>query len=217
MKLFRTCIAALAASGSLICTANAATFSFTGTFGADDEVQLFNFSVGATSNITLRTWSYAGGVQADGNVVAAGGFDPILALFDSSGVLIGQNDDGGCALVPADPNTGMCWDTFLTASLAAGDYMVALMQSNNFANGPNLSDGFARTGQPFFTAASGCSNGQFCDVSGGSGNNRTNFWAFDILNAVSASTPPEVPLPAAAWLFLAGAGALAALRRAKNA
>lgn len=215
MNLIQTCAAALSVAASFVCAANAATFSFTGTFGADDDVQLFNFSVGAASNVTLRTSSYAGGVQADGNVVAAGGFDPILALFDSSGALIGQNDDGLCSQAPADPSTGQCWDTFLAASLATGAYTVAVMQYDNFAFGPNLSNGFVRTGNPFFTAGLGaCTNGQFCDVSGA---NRANNWAFDILNVETASIPNEVPLPAAAWLFLAGAGALAARRKAKDA
>lgn len=74
-------------------------FSFTGTFSQDDNVQLFHFTVGDTSTVTLRTWSYAGGVNAAGQTIARGGFDPILALFDGTGVLINQNDDGGCGLV----------------------------------------------------------------------------------------------------------------------
>ncbi len=53
----------------------AADFSFRGNFSTDDEVHLFNFSVGATSTVTLKTLSYAGGTQADGTVISAGGFD----------------------------------------------------------------------------------------------------------------------------------------------
>jgi hypothetical protein len=66
----------------------------TGSFTNDNDVQLFNFSVGMTSNVTLRTYSYAGGTNAAGTVISRGGFDPILALFSSAGALIGQNDDG---------------------------------------------------------------------------------------------------------------------------
>ena len=68
-------------------------FSFAGTFGDDDDVQLFNFTANGASTVSLVSFSYAGGTQANGNVVVRGGFDPILALFDSSGALVGQNDD----------------------------------------------------------------------------------------------------------------------------
>lgn len=77
-------------------------FSFQGTFTKDDNVQLFTFNVGSTSTVTLRTWSYAGGVDAAGVTIPRGGFDPILALFDSTGAYINQNDDGTSAEVPAE-------------------------------------------------------------------------------------------------------------------
>ncbi len=128
---------------------------------------LFSFTAGGSSIITLRSYSYAGGIQANGNVVSAGGFDPILALFDSAGNFIDQNDDGNSTIIPTDPNTGSFFDTELSVNLTAGDYTVAIMQFDNFAAGPTLSDGFTITGNAFFTAAlGGCSNGQFCDVSG---------------------------------------------------
>ncbi len=63
-------------------------FSFRGTFGADDEVALFDFTANGASTVTLRTYSYAGGTQADGTPIAAGGFDPILTHFDGTGLLI---------------------------------------------------------------------------------------------------------------------------------
>ena len=54
--------------------ANADNFSFTGSFTNDSNVQLFNFSVAATSSITLRTFSYAGGTNSAGTVIPEGGF-----------------------------------------------------------------------------------------------------------------------------------------------
>jgi hypothetical protein len=171
--------------------ARADNFSFTGSFSRDDDVQLFNFTVGATSNdVILRTWSYAGGTNAAGQVIPEGGFDPILALFDSTGALIGQNDDGGDN-VPADSVTGAQFDTFLElTTLAPGTYTVAVMQYDNFANGPNLSDGFARTGEPNFTLdfAPAGSTGFFWDVTQ---HQRTGNWAFDILGVNSAGIVPE--------------------------
>lgn len=193
-------------------SAQALNFSFTGNFSADDDVQLFEFTVGGASDIVLRSYSYAGGTMADGTVIAAGGFDPILALFDSTGALIDQQDDG--TDVPADPVTGSLYDTNLTVSgLAAGKYIVAIMQYDNFPVGTLLTDGFERS-DPTFTAEYDCTNKMFCDVDG---YNRSSFWAFDILNVEAASTSAPVPLPATLPLALAGFGALGlAARRRKG-
>ena len=168
-----------------------AAFSFRGNFAADDDVQIFTFVVGGESPVTLVTYSYAGGTQADGTVIPRGGFDPILALFDAAGNLIGQNDDGGGGNVPTDPVTGRAYDTFLQTVLSPGEYSVAVMQYNNFAAGQTLAEGFARVGQPFFTAAWGCSNGQFCDVGA---SNRTSSWAFDILGVLSIIVDENDPV-----------------------
>ncbi len=101
MKTFGAIIAISLTAGS----ANAADFSFTGNFKDDNEVQEFNFTVAeAAADVTLRTWSYAGGTNAQGTVIERGGFDPIVSLFDgSTGAQISDNDDGG--LVP-DPISG---------------------------------------------------------------------------------------------------------------
>ena len=199
-------------------TAIANDFSFTGTFAADDEVQLFNFAVGAPSIVTLRTYSYAGGIQASGNVVPPGGFDPILALFDREGNFITYNDDGASGTVPFDPNTGVAFDTALEIALYAGDYTVSVMQYNNKAIGPTLADGFDLSGDPFFTSVYNCTNGQFCDASNVAVyNNRTNEWAFDVLNVESATMVDAVPVPAAIWLFCSGLIGFIGIARRKAA
>jgi PEP-CTERM motif len=197
--------------------ASADNFSFQGTFTADDNVQLFNFTVGTSSTVTLQTWSYAGGVDAAGVTIPRGGFDPILALFDSTGAEINQNDDGG-SNVPADSVTGEHYDTYLQSTLAPGTYTVSVMEYDNFAVGPNLSDGFTRTGQGDFTSTFGCSEGKFCDVSGDSaGNSRTGNWEFDILGVNAATTVTSaVPEPASVGLLLLGAAGLAAFARRKR-
>ena len=111
----------------------AADVSFTGMLSGDEAVQLFSFSIAGSSNVTLRTWSYAGGVNAAGLAIAAGGFDTLVSLFSGNGstaILIGANDDG--VGVATDPGTGNAFDALLESfSLAAGDYTVALTQ---FAN-----------------------------------------------------------------------------------
>ncbi len=217
MKLIA--VAAAAAALAIAAPAAAADFSFTGNFTRDDNVQTFGFVVGADSNVTLRTWSYAGGTNAAGATIAQGGFDPILALFDSTGALLIQNDDGGCDFVAADAETGACYDTFLTQMLVAGSYTVAVMQYNNFAVGPNFMDGFSRDGDGNFTATFGCSEAQasFNDVTGGAGCGRDGHWAFDIENVESA-VQGGVPEPSAWALMIGGFGfAGYALRRRRVA
>lgn len=193
-------------------TAMATDFSFTGGFQKDDDVQIFNFNVGALSSVTLRTWSYAGGTNAAGTVIPRGGFDPILAVFNSLGVRIGQNDDGGAAYVPADSVTGRYYDTYLNVSLNPGSYRVSVMQYNNFS-GVNLSDGFVRDGQPNFTLSLPNtpvgSTGFFWDATG---NQRDGHWAFDILNVQGADIG-TVPEPSTFLLVAAGLAGAALLRR----
>ena len=198
---------------ALSASVRAADFSFQGTFSADDEVQLFDFTVGTTSDVTLKTLSYAGGIQADGTDISAGSFDPILALFDGAGNFIADNDDGIFPDVGIDPVTGAEFDTFLQSTLVPGSYTVAISQFDNFFNGgfgDNISLGFFEAENPNFTAIFGCSNGQFCDVFA---DNRTNEWAFDILNvdsAVVVETPVthDIPEPSAvlALAFIFGFG-----------
>ena len=185
-----------AASLNVAAPAAATDFSYTGSLSGPNDVQLFNFVVGSQSTVTLQTYSYAGGTMADGTVVASGGFDPILALFDSNGQLIMQNDDGAGS-VPADPNTGNHWDTYLQQILQPGTYTVSVMAFSNFANGPNLSDGFENDG---------------------SFNDRNSNWAFDILGVSEATQVGAVPEPSTWAMMLIGFGAIGfAVRRQKKA
>jgi hypothetical protein len=155
--------------------ANAANFSFRGSLNDVNEVQLFNFSVQNSSDVTLRTLSYAGGVQADGTVIARGGFDPILSLFDGSGNFIADDDDGSDVV---DPLTDRSWDSFVQMTLSAGNYTVAVSQYPQFRVGNNLADGF-----------------RYNTPGGMNFNSRTNDWAFDVLNVDNANNPTGVPEP----------------------
>ena len=188
--------ALFAVNMAMSATAAANDFSFMGALTADDDVLLFDFTVDEPSVVTLRTYNYAGGLTASGTLVPPGGFDPILALFDNEGNFIAYNDDGISGTVPYDSNTNMAFDTALEIFLEAGIYTVSVMQYNNKAIGPTLADSFSRVGNPTFTSAYQCSNGQFCDSSKVAPyNNRTNAWSFDVLNVESATQISPEPEP----------------------
>lgn len=214
--------------------ASAADFSLRGTFDQDDDVQLFDFSVNKTSAVTFRTYSYAGGTQADGTVITGGGFDPVLTLFDGNGQFLAFNDDDTSGTVAEDTQTGQGYDSLLNLILAAGNYTVALTQFGNFTNSANLADGFSQEGNGNFTSSfSRCTtNISFCDFTG---NLRTNQWAFDALGVrplleADEDIPdePVIPMPnepgdevaqvpePTATVAIALAGMLAMAKRRRN-
>jgi hypothetical protein len=138
------------------------SFSFTGTFTYDTDVQFFEFTLqNDTSDVSLRTWSYAGGVNAAGQTISSGGFQPVLSLFMSDGTGMNPGIAGPCTVPPTgnplsdllpDPTTGECADVYYptTGSFPggvwqAGTYIVALSEDANPSLG-NLTDGFFASG-----------------------------------------------------------------------
>ncbi|MDQ3245664.1 MAG: DVUA0089 family protein [Pseudomonadota bacterium] len=145
------------------------SFSFTGTLTTADDVLYFDFTITGESEIVLRSYSYAGGTNGNGQQIPAGGFDPILSLFNAAGDLIASNDDGG-SNVPTDPTTGNNYDVFLESLLPAGTYRVAVTAFSNFPAGDNLSEGFE---------------------GGGDFDERTANFAFDVIGADTVTRPGE--------------------------
>ncbi len=206
--------ALLFALASTLNAAEAATVtSVTGNFTADDDVFTTTVSIATAGYYRFESWSYAGGTMSDGTVVAAGGFDIILSLFDATGELLGFFDDGADRI---DPATGTDYDSAFNIALDPGDYTLAITQFNNFPTGSNLADGFDRQGEGNFTPgleALGlpCTASSFCDISGTSANARTSFFAVDV-----TSVPAPVPLPPALLLMGASLASLG-LRRRRSA
>ena len=203
--------------------ASAGNISFTGTFSHDDQLEIFLFTA-LSSSFTAETWSYAGGTNAAGHTIAAGGFDPVLSLFDASGglsaisPLVKTNDDGAAAAI--DLTTGNAFDSILTVgTLNAGHtYALVLSENDNLAYGPTYGDGFSQSGNGDFTAAEfGCSgSGPFCDAGA---DQRTGNWAVDIngvRSAVDTSAGGTTPEPGTVPLLTAGLVGLALLRRRRR-
>jgi hypothetical protein len=184
-------LSAIKLAALLFCSqsALATSFSYTGNFNNDNDVQLFNFSIAAdSSSLSINTFSLNGGINAAGTSIAAGGFNPYLAIFnqlDHAWVF----DTTGKAPGTEASITGY-------GTLLAGDYILALTQYDNIAVGSFLDNGFADSlGLASFEPI------PFTTQGGGGGNH----WALDITLADTASVVTNnVPTPEALSLTLMG-------------
>lgn len=194
----------------------AANFSYVGNLSNPNEVLRFDFTLTGASDVTLRSYSYAGGVNAAGQTIARGGFDPILSVYNTlTGLRLDQNDDASSdSGVPADVD-GLRYDVFLELEdLGPGSYTALLSQFDNFP-GTELSDPF-----------DGVSD-RYTDFRNTRGEIRTSAWAFDVLGVNNATCAPNcnpdgggnngggsgtVPVPGSALLVLLG-GMLLGLSR----
>ena len=190
--------------------AQASVLSAQGSFASDDEVKLFNFSLGADFLFSARTWSFGGGVNGAGDTIAAGGFAPILSLFSATGnqdlLQIAQAGAGGSCPSGAnvDAASGFCFDVGVSALLPAGDYLLALSQDNNTPLGPFFTDGFLQAGRGNFTGPDYLGTNGQCILVGGS--QRTCNWAVDLVI-------PEVPEPGTLALWAVGLITIVGLKR----
>ena len=192
-------VAAVALSSS----AFAGNFSFTGNFQNDNDLQEFFFTISNPSIVTLQTWSFAGGTNANSQLIPAGGFAPVLALFDPSGTIVGNFDQGGvapnnCAPRNIDGASHLCLDAYLLDNLGAGNYTLVLSQQDNVPLGNTFGDGYQHDGDPNFA-------GGFNDF----GLQRNSSWAVDIDIVDTAVSAPE---PSSALILLCGLACLACVR-----
>ena len=181
----------------------------------------FTVSGQAAVNVTIQTYGFGGGLNANGDLVAPGGFDALVAIFSAAPETI-LVDGGGnpLASVPGSaqffPGCGpagtvaigtdtACGDSALTVSLSPGNYNLVLSDAGYIpyavSLGPPtssaLSDGFADlTGGVFQT----CSSAGACISDTG------NF-AVDILGL------PPAPAPEPSSVILVGAALTALLSK----
>jgi hypothetical protein len=204
---------------------SAESLSYTGTFDSPQGVFQTTFTLNAPDTITFQTWSFGGGANAAGQVIPAGGFDPLIALFNGSGASATIYVDGsGNPLADADnlvnspwsyvgncPAAGTvaigtnndCGDDYMQVSLAAGTYTLVLTDANYipaavFDNGA-LSEGFVDlTGGAF----------QTCDSTDNACITPNGNYAVDIVSpdsqiASPIPEPPTLPLLCSGLMLLA--------------
>jgi hypothetical protein len=135
--------------------------SITGTLSNADDIRSVSFTSDGSSTINFRSYGYAGGTNADRAVIAAGGFDPILTLFDTADNYI-EDQNGSPSGLP---------DFDFSRTLSAGTYRAVISTFPNFFNfsaNPNFSAGFP---------------------GGGDLNARSLSYAFDIVTTTPTAVP----------------------------
>jgi hypothetical protein len=207
-------LAAFAFCASIVGRANASSISqtYSGTLTSETgsgSVVLESFTLTSASDVTIYTTSYGGGTNLDGTTSAAGGFQPNITLYNSTGFVIENQSPSFSPVANPDPSNGLTLDGYLKdTDAAAGTYYVTLTDWQNqmsvTATGLNLSEAAS-------LQFSGPGGSSFQDVDG---NNRTGAYALNI-----SATPmggSAVPEPSTFMLViptLAAAVLLACKRR----
>lgn len=186
--------------------AHASSYFFNGTLDSDDGLEFFRVVIGADSTLTATTLSFGGGTAFSGQNVSAGGFAPVLALFDQAGLL--QQLSVGSAGSCVGTANSQCWDATLTSMLTSGFYTLVLSQDGNVPMGPTLTDGYLFANNAFYTGTLflGDPSKKFI---GADGSQRTGSWALTIEGAYA--TASLVPEPASAVSLVLGLIVIAGL------
>jgi len=194
--------------------------SYTGTLSNSTDVFSLVFTVGGAGSqtVSIQTWGFGGGLNAAGQAIPAGGFDPFIGLFLSTGssatiLTDGIGDPFGTSDVlsnfasfagcppggTVDIGGAVCGDITMSLSLLPGTYTLVLSDGANIANAVfdngTLGEGFTDfTGGAFQTCNGVDANGNPVCVTD------TANWAFDLTMGGTAPTPE----PASLLLFGSG-------------
>jgi hypothetical protein len=228
MHLAKTILATL---GVLLVagSAFADSSSSTGTLASSTDTVSLVFVVGGSSseNVTIQTLGFGGGVNAAGQTIVAGGFDPFVGVFSGTGstaaiVTDGMGDPfgtsdalsnfGGFAGCPpagtVDIGGSLCGDVTMQLALLPGTYTLLLSDAlyipNAVFDNGTLGEGFSDfTGGALQTCNTDSSGAITCA-------NDTGNWAVDL--TTSGTTVPA-PEPGALYMLAGGLCALELLRR----
>jgi len=192
---------------------HADSISLTGSLSSSTDTVQHIFDVTSTSQITVQTWGFGGGVNAAGAAIAPGGFDPLVALFSGTGATAAIFNIGGDPNNPAGtsdvlsnfaqlsgcPPAGtlgigsdqVCGDVTLKVTLDPGTYTL-LLSDADFIPNALVQPGATTLGDGFTDFTSGVF--QTCDIDS-SGNTTcitpSANYAVDITGSALTSPAPE--------------------------
>ena len=212
LALFLTALPATAGVIPGSCINGLTAVSCAGTANTPEDVFLYTFSLTSASEVTVQTYGFGGGTNANGQTVNAGGFDSLVALFSgspmSASILMdGGNpvgsQSGGTQFYAGCPPAGMmtigvqsvCGDNLLAANLGAGTYTLLLSDADfiPYAFSPGDTSPYDLTdttsGNTYADLATGFSpDFQTCDSDGDCNLTNGNF-AVDISLGQPVATP----------------------------
>jgi hypothetical protein len=191
------------------------TLGLTGAFALDNDIALFSFSVVGDVLFTATTSSFT----RDANEVANGGFDPMLALYTSAGLLV-QNGLSFAVNDDISFDTGLFNAQLSNVLLSSGNYLLALTQTGNnpqerLANcdpgaDPPCTGGFDQAAAEFACYVAGLSGAECTAGAPGLFGGLAPDFALELqVEAVAA-------IPEPGTLVMLGSGVFAALARRRT-
>ena len=230
MRFAKTTLVVVGVLLVLAGSASADSTSYTGTLANSTDTYSLVFDVTGSSNenVTIQTWGFGGGVNAAGQTIAAGGFDPFVGIFSGTGPTATMLTDGlgdpygtsdalsnyagfaGCPpAATVDIGGALCGDVTMQLSLQPGTYTLLLSDAlyipNAVFDNGTLGEGFSDfTGGAFQTCNIDSTGATTC------ADDRAN-WAFDL--TTSGSTTVPAPEPRSLFLLAGGLCAVEFWRR----